>query len=84
MKPGDCFNFGGRLLELVRIHDMTAWVRKATGKRAAVPRWSGGRMPLSTTLADSMVQQLALASAGHYDSPELQRVRPLLELQQQW
>jgi ATP-dependent helicase Lhr and Lhr-like helicase len=84
LKPGDCFNFGGRLLELVRIHDMTAWVRKASGKRAAVPRWSGGRMPLSTTLAASMVEQLALASVGQYDSPELKRVKPLLELQQQW
>ena len=84
LKPGDCFNFGGRLLELVRIHDMTAWVRKAAGKRAAVPRWSGGRMPLSTTLAANMVEQLALAASGRYESPELRRVRPLLELQQQW
>lgn len=84
LKPGDCFHFGGRLLELVRIHDMTAWVRKASGKRAAVPRWSGGRMPLSTTLASSMVEQLALAASGQYDSPELQRVRPLLDLQQRW
>ena len=84
LKPADCFMFGGRLLELVRIHDMTAWVRRSTGKRAAVPRWSGGRMPLSTTLADSMVQQLALAADGRFDSPELQCVRPLLELQQRW
>ena len=84
LKPGDCFLFGGRLLELVRIHEMTAWVRRATGKRAAVPRWSGGRMPLSSTLADAVVQQLALAAEGHYDTPELQCVRPLLELQQRW
>jgi ATP-dependent Lhr-like helicase len=84
MKAGDCFLFGGRLLELVRIHDMTAWVRRASGKRPAVPRWSGGRMPLSNTLADAVVQQLALAGQGHYDSPELQCVRPLLEIQQQW
>jgi ATP-dependent Lhr-like helicase len=84
MKPGDCFLFGGRLLELVRIHDMTAWVRRASGKRPAVPRWNGGRMPLSNTLADAVVQQLALADEGRYDSPELQCVRPLLELQQQW
>ncbi len=84
MKPGDCFLFGGRLLELVRIHDMTAWVRRASGKRPAVPRWNGGRMPLSTTLADAVVQQLALAGEGNYDSPELKSVRPLLELQQQW
>jgi ATP-dependent helicase Lhr and Lhr-like helicase len=84
LKPGDCFLFGGRLLELVRIRDMTAWVRRASGKRPAVPRWNGGRMPLTTTLADAVVQQLALAGEGRYDSPELQCVRPLLELQQQW
>ena len=84
LKPGDCFNFGGRLLELVRIHDMTAWVRKASGKRAAVPRWSGGRLPLSNTLADAVVAQLALASQGQYASPELKCARPLLELQQKW
>ena len=84
LMPGDCFNFGGRLLELVRIHDMTAWVRKGAPKRTTVPRWSGGRMPLSTTLASSMVEQLALAADGHYDSPELKRVRPLLDVQLQW
>jgi ATP-dependent helicase Lhr and Lhr-like helicase len=84
MKPGDCFLFGGRLLELVRIHDMTAWVRRASGKRPAVPRWNGGRMPLSSTLADAVVQQLAQAGEGNFDSPELQCVRPLLELQQAW
>ncbi|MFZ2988405.1 ligase-associated DNA damage response DEXH box helicase, partial [Ideonella sp.] len=84
LKPGECFLFGGRLLELVRIHDMTAWVRRATGQRAAVPRWGGGRMPLSTTLADAVVDQLAAASAGQFHTPELQSLRPLLDLQQQW
>jgi len=68
----------------VRIHDMTAWVRRAAGQRPAVPRWNGGRMPLSNTLADAVVQQLALAAAGHFDTPELRSVRPLLELQQRW
>ncbi len=84
LKPGDCFLFGGRLLALVRIHDMTAWVRRAVGKRPAVPRWNGGRMPLSSTLADAVVQQLGLASEGRYETPELQCVRPLLEIQQRW
>ena len=84
LKPGDCFLFGGRLLALVRIHEMTAWVRRATGKRSAVPRWSGSRLPLSTTLADAVVQQLALAQQGRYDTPELRCMRPLLEIQQRW
>ena len=84
LKPGDCFSFGGRLLELVRIHDMTAWVRKGSSKRASVPRWNGGRMPLSNTLADAVVEQLGLSEQGRFDSPELKRVQPMLELQQQW
>jgi ATP-dependent Lhr-like helicase len=84
LKPGDCFLFAGRLLELVRIHDMTAWVKRATGRRPAVPRWNGGKMPLSTTLADAVVAQLARVQAGDFDDPELQAARPLLELQAQW
>ena len=84
LKPGDCFLFGGRLLALVRIHEMTAWVRRATGKRSAIPRWSGSRLPLSATLAEAVVQQLGLAQEGRFETPELQSIRPLLELQQRW
>ncbi|MFT3721472.1 ligase-associated DNA damage response DEXH box helicase [Pseudorhodoferax sp.] len=84
LRPGDAFMFGGRLLELVRIHDMTAWVRRTEGRRAAVPRWNGGRMPLSSLLADAVVAQLAAAGAGRHDGPEMQAARPLLELQQRW
>jgi ATP-dependent Lhr-like helicase len=84
MKPGDCFLFGGRLLELVRIHQMTAYVRKAAAGRAAVPRWNGGRMPLSNTLADAVLRELDAADHGVFDSPEMQCVRPLLEIQRLW
>jgi ATP-dependent Lhr-like helicase len=84
LKPGECFLFGGRLLELVRVHQMTAFVRRASGKRASVPRWNGGRMPLSTTLADAMVEQLAAAAEGRFDSPEMRWSQPMLALQQRW
>ena len=84
LKPGEAFVFGGRLLELVRIHEMTAWVRRASGRRAAVPRWNGGRMPLSSTLADAVVAALAAAGAGRYESPEMRSAPPLLALQQRW
>ena len=84
LKPGDCFLFGGRLLELVRVREMTAWVKRASGSRPAVPRWNGGRMPLSTELADALVHQLEQARAGVFDSPELQTAQPLLALQQHW
>ena len=92
LKPGDCFLFGGRLLELVRIHDMTAWVKRVKpsdmGRKPAVPRWNGGKMPLSTTLADAVVVQLARVQSGggwgDIHDPELLAAKPLLELQATW
>ncbi len=84
LKPGDGFLFSGRLLELVRVENMTAYVRRSTVKKAAVPRWNGGRMPLSSELADAVVTQFDAAAHGQFNSPEMQAVKPLLELQQQW
>ena len=48
LKPGDTFQFAGRHLELIRVRDMTAQVKKATRKSGAVPRWRGTQMPIST------------------------------------
>lgn len=84
LRPGDCFLFAGRLLELVRVENMTVYVNRATSKKAAVPRWNGGRMPLSSELADAVVEQLGAASRGHFDSAELRLVQPLLQVQMSW
>lgn len=84
LKRGDCFLFAGRLLELVRINDMTAYVKRATGRRAAVPRWNGGKMPLSSEMADAVLARLAQAGAGVFEGPEMQMAEPLLRLQQAW
>lgn len=84
MKKGDHFLFGGRLLELVRVHEMVAYVRRTTGNRPAVPRWQGGRMPLSSELAHAMLERLHAAEEGTFKGPEMQAIRPLLEIQQRW
>lgn len=87
LSPGDCFLFGGRLLELVRVQEMTAFVRRATGRRPVVPRWNGGKMPLSTELADAVVDTLEAAAAGRLDpaqTPELPLIQPLVDLQARW
>lgn len=84
LKPGDGFLFGGRLLELVRVENMSAYVKRATTKKAAVPRWNGGRMPLSSELADAVVEKFDAAAHGDFSSPEMQAVRPLLDVQQEW
>ncbi|MHC8393221.1 ligase-associated DNA damage response DEXH box helicase [Pseudomonas sp. LB3P93] len=84
LKPGDGFLFAGRLLELVRVENMTAYVRRSTAKKAAVPRWNGGRMPLSNELAQAVVARFSAAEQGEFIGPEMRALRPLLEVQQRW
>jgi ATP-dependent Lhr-like helicase len=84
LKAGDHFTFGGKNLEFVRLHEMTAFVKRATGKRGAVSRWMGAKMPLSSELAHAALEQLRLASEGQFIGPEMQALRPLIEIQQRW
>jgi len=82
LRPGDRFVFAGRTLELTRIRDMTAYVRKASGK-ATIPAWQGGRLPLSTLLADGMLKLVDDFVCGQFpDGPEACAAKPLLALQQ--
>lgn len=83
LKPGDGFFFAGRRVALVRVRDMVAYVKPATGS-SVIPRWMGGRMPLSSELA-GMVREL-LAEGDHADaaSPELTALQPLLSVQRRW
>ena len=84
LAAGDCFVFAGRVLEFVRMREMTAWVRPAPARAAVVPRWSGGKMALSTLLAERTRGLVAQAKLGVFATPELALVRPLLELQRRW
>ncbi|HAR58749.1 MAG TPA: DNA ligase-associated DEXH box helicase, partial [Alcanivorax sp.] len=81
LKPGDVFLFSGRALELIRVRDMTAYVRAAKGRRSLVPRWQGGRLPLSTELADTVLDILEEVAGGDYRDPEVQAIRDVLEVQ---
>jgi ATP-dependent Lhr-like helicase len=63
---------------------MTAYVRRAPRARAAVPRWMGGRMPLSSELADAVRELITQAGAGDFSEPEMEALRPLFELQARW
>jgi ATP-dependent Lhr-like helicase len=84
MKPGDRFLFAGRILELVRVHEMTAFVKRSEKSTGAVSRWNGTKMPLSSELAHAALEQLKLASEGRYDGPEMRALQPLLEIQERW
>jgi len=84
LKPGDRFLFGGRILEFVRVHELTAFVRRATGTRGAIARWQGAKMPMSNELAHAALEELRLADAGVFDGPEMRALAPLIEIQQRW
>ncbi|SMP67129.1 ATP-dependent helicase Lhr and Lhr-like helicase [Neorhodopirellula lusitana] len=84
LAAGDKFLFAGRLVELVRVKDNAAYVRRATGKPDTVPRWMGGRMPLSSELSDALRYRIEQASEGKLVGREMKALRPLFELQSQW
>ena len=84
MKPGDKFLFAGRPLQLVRVRDLTAWVKRAKNLSGAIPRWMGGRLALSGELADAIRQELGHAKNGELRSPEMQAMAPILEIQAKW
>jgi ATP-dependent Lhr-like helicase len=84
LKPGDHFLFGGRILELVRVHEMTAFVKRSSSTKGAISRWQGAKMPLSSELAHAALEELKLASEGSFEGPEMRALRPLLEIQERW
>jgi ATP-dependent Lhr-like helicase len=81
LNPGDVFWFAGRTLELVRVKDMEAQVRKSNKKSGRVPSWQGGRMPLSSLLSDMIRVKVDEAAHDRNEDPEMKFIRPLMELQ---
>ena len=84
LKPGDKFLFAGRLVSLVRVNDNVAYVRKTTGSPDSVPRWMGGRMPLSSELSAELRLKLEQASDGNLIGREMKSLSELFEIQRRW
>jgi ATP-dependent Lhr-like helicase len=94
LNPGDRFLFAGRPLTLFQFDGLTAWVKRARGASAMqVPRWNGGRMPLSTLLSAAVLDLVQSAAArdgtppttaARGRPPEVQAVLPLLRTQARW
>ena len=52
LRPGDTFMFSGRLLRFLRIHEMAVECAEGGSGEPMVPAYEGGRLPLTTNLAD--------------------------------
>lgn len=83
LSPGDVFNFAGRSLELFRVENLTAWVRKSSKPGTRTPAWTGGFLPFSNPVGQRM--QSLLATAHHVpdapQAPEIAHLKPLIALQ---
>ncbi len=81
LNPGDTFWFAGQTLELIRVKDMEAQVRKSKRKSGRVPSWEGGRMPLSSQMSEMIRLRINEAAEGKFVDDEMKFMKPLLELQ---
>ena len=84
LSPGEKFLFAGRLVEMVRVKDNAAYVRRATGHPDTVPRWMGGRMPLSSELSDALRGKMEEAAVGQLVGREMKALSGLMQIQQRW
>jgi ATP-dependent Lhr-like helicase len=84
LKRGDVFVFAGRVLEYVRLRDMTLWVRRSRTRKGPIPQWMGGRMPLSTELGTGGREVLDRAARGKIDGAEMEALAPVLAVQSHW
>ena len=81
ISPGETFWFAGRNLELIHIRGMEVIVKKSKDKKGKIPSWQGGRLPLSSQLSEELRKKVALLARGEYPDAELQKIKPLTDLQ---
>ena len=84
LKTGDIFWFAGRSLKFERIKDLTVLVRRSNSSKGLVPRWSGGRLPLSSQLSQLIRQVLHETAEGQSSEPEMLALEPIMRLQSRW
>jgi len=84
MNVGDVFQFSGKALELLQVQNLTAYVRPARRKGRFVARWGGTQMPLSTELANSVLDTLDAWKNGRIDTPEISAINHVLSTQSSW
>ena len=84
LAKGDNFLFAGQLLEFLRVENMTAYVKPGKPGSALIPRWDGGKCPLSSEVSDGIRELLELHVQGRENEPEMRAVKRLLKLQQAW
>lgn len=82
LKPGDSFVFAGRTLELVRLRQMVAQVRKSTKKSGKVASFLGGRLPLSSQMSQILREEMQSEADHKRNTPELKALADIFDRQE--
>lgn len=82
MKPGDTFVFAGRTLELVRLRQMQAQVRKSNKRTANVVSFMGGRLPLSSQMSKILREEMQSEADHKRNTPELKALSHIFDRQE--
>ncbi len=82
LKPGDSFVFAGRTLELVRLRQMVAQVRKSKKKSGKVASFLGGRLPLSSQMSQILREEMQSEADHKRNTPELRALSHIFNRQE--
>jgi ATP-dependent Lhr-like helicase len=72
MTPGDTFMFAGRLLKFLRLRETVVEVAEGGEGEPKVPAYAGGRMPMTTNLADRVREMLHDPQCWHLFPEDVQ------------
>ena len=82
LKPGDTFVFAGRTLELVRLRQMQAQVRKSNKRSANIVSFMGGRLPLSSQMSKILREEMQSEADHKRNTPELKALSHIFDRQE--
>jgi ATP-dependent Lhr-like helicase len=85
LKSGDTFYFAGKMLEFIKIRDMTLYVKKSSKKSSLIPAWVGGQMAISDLLSENLRSEIDicnnLENEDEFLNKELNSLIPILKKQ---
>ena len=85
LKSGDTFYFAGKMLQFIKIKDMTLYVKKSSKKSSLIPAWIGGQMAISDLLSDILRKEIDICNnlefTKEFVNAELNSLLPILKKQ---
>jgi ATP-dependent Lhr-like helicase len=84
LNDGDNFWFAGINLEVTKVKELTAYVKKSNKPGGRSPAWLGGKLPLSSKMSDMLrLKMEEAAEEKNWSDIELKFIQPIIALQKE-